>query len=897
MSEKSKETIAEKKVSRRSMLKWTGALAAAAVVGAVAEYGVSESTKPPPPPPISFKPPLSPEVKDRVDAITQGLIERHTDETITYASCLMGCQSDNCVIKVRTKDGIIAALETDDTINPNVAKEDVDLDTLKKGMVQQRTGCAIGRAWRKDVYSPTRMKYPLKLVGQKGDLEAKYVRISWTEALDTVAQKISEIKEKYGPYSAYGSRLAGFTGGGVNGWGDNSYSGTEVAESVVSGYCMYITGSSMADVFNTKLVILWGRHPSHCEEGIWPYFLTRASEQGIPFIVIDPRYTLSAEAYNAQWIPIKAGTDAAMMLAVANVLFKENLVDTAYVAQNVEPIGFQNWKDYVLGVTEGPDGKIDRTPEWAESICGVPAETIRDFAKLYGTTKPAKLYFGFGACRSMSTSVSRFAIYLQAMTGNLTIPGGSAPLQDGYWKNRVAGPWPQVDFSTGRATFSSPKLFNGPVKWMDAILLRDKYNRGEITKEQFNESIGNKRSSDMIPNVKLLVNVDILGRLDSNKRIRAAKSVDFAVSINPGMRTDHPELRYHDIILPTAEPFFEGTNNVFKGERFASPHALSGIQNYFIYCTRAIAPLYELRPSEWTWMQIAKRFGVDKDYAGVQADVLGVDEWDPDKWNSMIEQVATDAYDKWRALPEVAKLNPPTWEDFKKKPVFRYEALQHGPFSEFLEKGESPFKTDSGKLEMYNKFFEDPGNVAEFVFSGPPPKGQSTAGGCLGKVGPMATPLPMWKAGAYGSATDPRTAKYPLVVISPNSIFRSHSSNFTNPWLHGDCYRHAVWLNGAEAAKRGIKDGDLARVFNEVAELILPAYVTNRIAPGTAAIYHGGWYAPSQWKSNEMPDGIDVAHDLLGGDQNFLIEDRQPGDYIIGPTLDAGTAEVQKVGV
>jgi anaerobic dimethyl sulfoxide reductase subunit A len=153
--------------------------------------------------------------------------------------------------------------------------EDVALDDLKKGMVQQRTGCAVGRAWRQDIYSPTRLKYPLKLVGQKGDINAQYTRISWTEALDTVARKITQIKEKCGPYSIYGlGGLSGFVGAGVTGWVDNSHSGTEIAENIVGGKCMYMTSASMSDVFNTKLVILWGRYPAHIEEGLWPYVLT-----------------------------------------------------------------------------------------------------------------------------------------------------------------------------------------------------------------------------------------------------------------------------------------------------------------------------------------------------------------------------------------------------------------------------------------------------------------------------------------------------------------------------------------------------------------------------------------------------------------------------------------------
>jgi hypothetical protein len=84
LSEK-KENVADKKISRRSLLKYTGALAAGAVVGVVAEYGATY--KPPPPPPPSFKPPLSADVQTRVDAIKQQLVNMHAGETIKYTSC------------------------------------------------------------------------------------------------------------------------------------------------------------------------------------------------------------------------------------------------------------------------------------------------------------------------------------------------------------------------------------------------------------------------------------------------------------------------------------------------------------------------------------------------------------------------------------------------------------------------------------------------------------------------------------------------------------------------------------------------------------------------------------------------------------------------------------------
>jgi anaerobic selenocysteine-containing dehydrogenase len=99
-------------------------------------------------------------------------------------------------------------------------------------------------------------------------------------------------------------------------------------------------------------------------------------------------------------------------------------------------------------------------------------------------------------------------------------------------------------------------------------------------------------------------------------------------------------------------------------------------------------------------------------------------------------------------------------------------------------------------------------------------------------------------------------AKYPLLMSSPHSLYRVHTLLDNQPLLR-DCYRHAVWISIADAKFRGIKDGDTVRVFNEQAEIIMPAYVTSRIVPGTVNIFHGGWYTPGK-KTKLMPEGIDM---------------------------------------
>ena len=149
----------------------------------------------------------------------------------------------------------------------------------------------------------------------------------------------------------------------------------------------YGEGSNdMADfLMNTKMIVLWGFEPTITHFGPGhqlAYYIKMAREKGIPVICIDPRYTVAAEVLADQWIPIKPGTDAAMMLAVANVLIKENLYDKKFVEKYVDPIGFEQWRSHIFGEKDG----IDKTPEWAEKICAVPAETIRGFARLYAQT-------------------------------------------------------------------------------------------------------------------------------------------------------------------------------------------------------------------------------------------------------------------------------------------------------------------------------------------------------------------------------------------------------------------------------------------------------------------------------------------------------------------------------
>ena len=167
--------------------------------------------------------------------------------------------------------------------------------------------------------------------------------------------------------------------------------------------------------------MLWGIDPLVGWFGSVSYYMKLAQEKGAKVIVVDPRYTNSAETLADQWLPIRPGTDIAMLLAIAHVLYSEDLYDHDYVEKWVEPGGFEKWRAYVMGEVDG----VEKTPEWAEGICALPAETIRAFAKLYAESKPVHLQFYYApAKRHLGEYCASAAMLLQAMTGNLSIAGG-----------------------------------------------------------------------------------------------------------------------------------------------------------------------------------------------------------------------------------------------------------------------------------------------------------------------------------------------------------------------------------------------------------------------------------------------------------------------------------------
>jgi anaerobic dimethyl sulfoxide reductase subunit A len=872
MSENKKmENIAEKKVSRRSMLKWTGGLAGAAIVGAIAEYGAGQLMKaPPPPPPPNFKPPLSPDVQQRVDAIVKDLVGMHQDETIVPFICNQNGCWQRCLNRAHVKSGIVTAIETDDSIHAGMAREDVGDEVLRQGMVQMRA-CVRGRGWRKALYDPDRALYPMKNTGKRG--ERKFVRISWDEALSTVASKMVEFKDKYGPYFMASESFSPWAGFGYGTWGLSSWSGTDLGELVTYGYdgiAAFRTGvnrqgSCPVDFLNTKLIIMWGWNPAlnQFETAFW---ITLAKEKGVKIIVVDPYYSVSAEAYADQWIPIRPSTDAAMLLAMANVMFKEDIYDKTFVGKFVEPEGFAKWKDYVLGVTEGPDGKIDRTPEWAETICGVPAETIKGLAELVASTKPSFFKFHYVPARqTYNDNQARAGMYIPVMTGNVgisgTFYGGSG------FGNKNIGSIPVPNYKRAASTYTVPTL-QYTRGWYDEVLLRDKMQNKEITEDDYRRRIG-CAASWPLPNTHMAdrTNSVLSSDNDLNKAIRALQKLDFVVV--RAWFNNQPSTYLADIVLPNALDFFEVEGGGRAGFNDSSGSGFP-LNNYFIYAPKVVNPPGEARPSLWTNLSIASRLGIGRSYMSTVAD-LPYEQFD-----NALRGIYQQAYNAWAASDAVAPLKPLGWEDFLKNPIFRVPIQT--PFAGFKEEiqGGKAFGTPSGKIEFYSETLADTEFGRKSFFN------RCFGGSVPPIIPPMAEWVPAWD-GMYGK----NAIKYPLYCLSPHSYFKQHSTQDNNPWFLDEC-RHACQISVADANARGIKDGDLVRVYNDLGEMILPAYVTSRQTPGVVYVRFGAYYKPSQTKTSLMPYGIDMR-----GAQNFLTNS-ELYPWVLGPTVSSGDVQVEK---
>lgn len=653
--------------------------------------------------------------------------------------------------------------------------------------------CLRGLLYHYRVHAPDRLQYPMKRSGERG--EGKFVRISWDEALDAVATQLARVRDTYGPaailnlsWSGPESRLhtpgtltrfLNMAGGQTRMWGGASFQGGYFAS--LATYGRLDTGSDRADLLNSRMVILWGCNPAESIFGTETrWYLTQAKTRGAKIVCVDPRFTESAAAWASKWVPIRPGTDAAMLVAMAYVILEQGLEDRHFL--DTYTVGFDKFKNYVTGV----DDDVLKTPEWAEKITGVPAETIRALAVEYATTRPAAIITGFAPGRtSRGEQYHRATATLSAMTGNIGIHGGSTACLDLGWTALPAGAveatTDYVDMYHDLPVPPNPVEKGQPLHEYAVKGIR-RHTADKIHPTRMWDAILRGKAGGYPADIKLLY---IMGGnavnqvVNSDQAVRAIKTLEFAVVHDQFMT---PTARMADILLP-ATTWCE-RNDIKLPWMFG---------RYALYASKAIEPPYETRNDLDIFTGLAARMGIP-----------GYNDKTEDEW---LREFA-------------AKHGIPDYDAFKTSGFFKLETPEpHVAFRRQRKDPEHhPFPTPSGKIEIFCQRIAD--------FNRPD----------------ILPPIPKYLEGWEG-ATDPKRDKYPLQLINTHSRKRVHSQFHNIPWYR-QLEPHRVWLNTADARARNIKDGDRVRVFNGRGAISIRAKVTGRIMPGVVNVYQGAWYSP-----------------------------------------------------
>jgi anaerobic selenocysteine-containing dehydrogenase len=308
-----------------------------------------------------------------------------------------------CSLRIKIEGGKVIKVEADPE------------DPLGRGTI-----CAKGLAWPEILYHPDRLKYPQRRGGKRG--EGKWIRISWDEALATIAAKLSGFKKDFGSESV------------ILGLGDPKGLELTFAQRFASafgtpniatpGHICHIPGELASTFTFGSPCVLDNEHPARCliiwgnnffdthAGGLTAGQLKNALNKGTRLIVIDPRKTAPASQTNL-WLKPRPGSDGMLALGMLKTVVEEDLYDKEFVAEWTT--GFDKLREHLK------DYSLDR----AEEISWVPKEKIKEAARLYAQTKPACVVWGNALDHSINSfQTFRTICILKALTGNLDIPGG-----------------------------------------------------------------------------------------------------------------------------------------------------------------------------------------------------------------------------------------------------------------------------------------------------------------------------------------------------------------------------------------------------------------------------------------------------------------------------------------
>jgi len=674
-------------------------------------------------------------------------------------------------------------------------------------------GCIRINAATEFVYHSERVRYPLKRVGERG--EGKWRKITWTQALDEIAERLNEIREKYGPealaitlgtyrtHLEYITRFLNLYGTPNNvGQSQICFGPRSVMAKAIVGMFPHYSVTA-----NTKCIVLLGIEPS-VSRPITYYAIRKAIENGAKLIVIDPRRSFSASHADI-WLKLRPGTDCALLMGMIYTIIDEKLYDSEFVEKWC--YGFDRLKEHVKKYS----------PEKVEKITMVDSEKIKQAARLYASNKPGCIIEGMGVEQQPNNAQILHARWiLSALVGNIDVDGGEI----------LFGPHPKL--ITTQEIELSDKL---PSEQKKKQLGSDRFKLlswpgYELITESVKRVWGKSAGSQM---EECKAHAPTVYRAIITGKPYAIKAL-ITIASNPMVTQANTKLVYKALKSPNLElyvvldhfmtPSAELADYVLPAACWIERSQLSTFMDFAPYIAAGEAALPKFMPNEYEYM-------TEYDFFRELGIRLGQEKYWP--WKTLEE-----AYDY--RLKHLGY----TFKEF----VSKVRCLIRETSYKKYEK--SGFGTPTGKIELYSTILE--------------------------KLG--YNPLPEYEEPKETALSNPELAReFPITLITGSRVRRFYHSEWRQ--IESVRKSHPdpiVQINSKTANRLGIKDGDWVWIETTRGRVRQKAKLFDGIDENMVNAQHGWWFPelPGEepwlrgvWESNinvVTDDDPDCCNQILG---------------------------------
>ncbi|MBV5279107.1 MAG: molybdopterin-dependent oxidoreductase [Campylobacteraceae bacterium] len=708
---------------------------------------------------------------------------------------------NKCAAIATVKNGIVTKLDP----NPHFPKS--------RNML-----CARGVAGIHALYDPDRLKYPLIRTGQRGD--GKYKRATWDEAYEYIKEKMVKILDE----EKDNRSCIGYCAG--EGLAEHTYKtfmadkfgssnflnhATICLQTAVSGYTLTIGGYGQADLENAKYVIMAGAN--RAEAILTPDTMDlfkRTRGRGAKLVVVDPRYTNTA-MHADTFVGIKPGTDLAFVLALTYVAIIDQVYNRNYVAKNF--VDFDKYKKHIID--------SEYTPEWAEKITGVPADTICKIAHDFMAAAPQAIYY-----QGRRSTWAKNDFQLRRAMALFTALGGGIDVKGGIvFGHRLP---------LGEHTTTAPMYANAkPRIEKEAAAIIGATGSWVAWRNMVAEG----KTPYPIRGMFVYKQNPMLSVPDTAKTKRMFEKMDLVVVIDT-MPSDTAMLA--DVILPECTYL----------EREDPVQSYASIEPAIIIREKVIEPMYETKPVNDIMRGLAEKLSkplweITKKYdEDVQEELETTPEaefYEDGGFNLaepfMHSQEETNKHmvvskhgeEAWKLLREKGVYYPNMLTYFQKINNNTYECYPKDKKYYSVLKLEETFDATA----FLHDTCVNPADIADLKrsFNTPNKKVECYLGSMVAKG---VDPMPKWR--------DEEHVKVPagkFKFISGRHAQFTQNSTQNNIMLLELMRENYAWINDKEAEKLNIKFGDLIEVTSSVGKIRIKAYPTAKIVTETLFFVHG----------------------------------------------------------